>query len=396
MGIKYFDCLWFGSVDMDNLGYAGTPVNSRRFGNAALSGVLDKGRTVAQALDRAGYDTFWFAEHHFQREGYECIPNSLLYATHLCGVTERLRFGCGFNITPMWHPLRLAEDYAVADALTGGRVTFGVGRGYHTREVETFGAPLLDQAANRDLFEEQVDILFKAFDNEAFSHQSARYALPAPVEYRGYELEELTLVPRPQRLPVECWQPIQSGTERGLDFMVKHGMHGMIGGGSAVSGPSRKLVDAWVAAHRRAGIDILPGERLALGYTFYMADTLEQGLAEAAPYHEENVKMFAPLRLIPALTPQQVVDIADPATAVTAGLPTIESAVRAGAFLCGPAEGMIASLRTLEREYPGLERIQLSFSSGMSEAVMIAQAERFAREVMPAFPEVAQARAAAR
>ena len=64
----------------------------------------------------------------------------------------------------MWHPLRLAEDYAPADILTGGRVVFGVGRGYHTREVETFGSPLRDQEANRELFEEQVDIIFKAFN----------------------------------------------------------------------------------------------------------------------------------------------------------------------------------------------------------------------------------------
>lgn len=53
----------------------------------------------------------------------------------------------------MWHPLRLAEDFATADILTGGRVIFGVGRGYHTREVETFGAPLINQASNRDLFD---------------------------------------------------------------------------------------------------------------------------------------------------------------------------------------------------------------------------------------------------
>ena len=59
----------------------------------------------------------------------------------------------------------------MVDALTGGRVAFGVGRGYHTREVETFGSPLRDQPANRELFEEQVDIIFKAFDNASFSHQ---------------------------------------------------------------------------------------------------------------------------------------------------------------------------------------------------------------------------------
>ena len=78
----------------------------------------------------------------------------------------------------MWHPLRLAEDYATADILTGGRVIFGVGRGYHTREVETFGSPLLDQPANRELFEEQVDIIFKAFNNESFSHEGKHYTLP--------------------------------------------------------------------------------------------------------------------------------------------------------------------------------------------------------------------------
>ena len=50
----------------------------------------------------------------------------------------------------MWHPIRLAEDYAMADIVTDGRVIMGVGRGYHTREVETFGAPLLDTEANRD------------------------------------------------------------------------------------------------------------------------------------------------------------------------------------------------------------------------------------------------------
>jgi len=50
----------------------------------------------------------------------------------------------------MWHPLRLAEDFATADILTGGRIVFGVGRGYHTREVETFGSPLRDQPAFKE------------------------------------------------------------------------------------------------------------------------------------------------------------------------------------------------------------------------------------------------------
>ena len=98
---------------------------------------------IAQHLERLGYNEFWMAEHHFQPEGYEGIPNLLMLSLYLATQTERLRFGCGFNITPMWHPLRLAEDFAMADILTKGRVIFGVGRGYHTREVETFGSPIL-------------------------------------------------------------------------------------------------------------------------------------------------------------------------------------------------------------------------------------------------------------
>ena len=107
-------------------------------------------------MDRLGYDSFWMAEHHFQREGNECIGNLLMLYMHLAHITKNLKFGCGFNIAPMWHPLRLAEDFATVDILTKGRVIFGVGRGYHSREVDTFGAPstLTDSDANRELFEE--------------------------------------------------------------------------------------------------------------------------------------------------------------------------------------------------------------------------------------------------
>src|SRR5438876_7305242 len=234
---------------MDHVGYGGTAVNDRRFSNEHLVTVFDKAQAMAQLMDRLGYDTFWMAEHHFQHEGYECIPNVLMMAVHLAQVTERIRIGCGFNITPMWHPLRLAEDYAMADVLTGGRVTFGIGRGYHTREVETFGSPLIDQDANRELFEEGVDIIFRSFKEERFSHKGKNFTLPPEVPYRGYTLKVLTLVPRPLRRPVECWQPIQAGTQRALDFMAQHGIQAGVGGGSAEGGAMHRVVLAWQESH---------------------------------------------------------------------------------------------------------------------------------------------------
>ena len=162
--ITRFGSLYAGHVDLDGHGLDATPVNERWLPDEQLVTVFDKATAIATLMDRTGYDVFWLAEHHFQREGYEVIPNILMLSVHLAHLTRRIKFGCGFNIVPMWHPLRLAEDYATADYLTGGRVLFGVGRGYHTREVETFGAPMRDPDANRELFEEQVEIIFKAFN----------------------------------------------------------------------------------------------------------------------------------------------------------------------------------------------------------------------------------------
>ena len=136
-------------------------------------------RDVAQLMDELGFYAFWTAEHHFQHEGYECLPNLIQLGLWLATQTKRLKFGCGFNVLPMWHPIRLAEDYAMADIVTDGRVIMGVGRGYHTREVETFGAPLLDAEKNRAYFEEQLQLLLTCFNEEKFHFKGKYLRSPA-------------------------------------------------------------------------------------------------------------------------------------------------------------------------------------------------------------------------
>src|SRR6202789_4429209 len=360
--ITKFDSLFAGHTDVEDIGYGGIPINDRLYDNAHLSTALSKAEHIAQKMDGLGYSTFWMAEHHFQCEGTECIPNVLLMALHLTHLTKNINIGCGFNVTPMWHSLRLAEDYAMADILSHGRVVFGVARGYHTREVETFGSPLMDQEANRELFEEQVDIIFKAFNNESFSHKGKHYTLPPEVPYRGYTLKELTLVPRPLRLPVETWQPIQGGTGRAMEFMAKHGIQGMVGGGSAEGGAMHKVVLGWQEAHAKMGKHIELGERLCFGFHFYMADSKADGIKRAAKYYEENMKMFGELRLVRAMTDEQIEIMRDPKRAPTAKLPRIEDAVKSGGFLTGNAQEVIDHLKALEENYPALDRISVSLS----------------------------------
>jgi alkanesulfonate monooxygenase SsuD/methylene tetrahydromethanopterin reductase-like flavin-dependent oxidoreductase (luciferase family) len=381
--IRKFSTVFAGHVDLPERGQDTTPINERRFSNAHLASVFEKTEAIARVMDETGWDTLWLAEHHFQHEGNEVIPNLLMAAVHLCHLTKKLRIGCGFNVTPMWHPLRLAEDFACADILTKGRTIFGVGRGYHTREVETFGAPMLDQNANRELFEEQVEIIFKAFNNESFSHQGKHYVLPPEVPYRGYTLKELTLVPRPIHLPVECWQPVVSASARGLSFMVKHGIKGAVGGGAATmeAGP----ITGYRDAAARAGKDLKLGEDLMIGLVIHLADTKERAMREIVPLYEEHAKMFAPLNFMPGLTKEQIAAVGQRGGWYSAGVPRVEHYMKSGAWFAGTPEALITHLRWMEERFPGLETVSLSMPMGTPESIMLEQYRIVGEAVMPAF-----------
>jgi alkanesulfonate monooxygenase SsuD/methylene tetrahydromethanopterin reductase-like flavin-dependent oxidoreductase (luciferase family) len=279
----------------------------------------------------------------------------------------------------------------MADILTGGRVVFGVGRGYHTREVETFGAPMLDAEANRDLFEEQIEILFKAFHERSFSHHGKHYTIPPRVPYRGYNLRDVTVVPRPIHRPVECWQPIVSASPRGLDFMARHGIKGVIGGGAASGGANEKVILAWREALARHGRETALGGDLSVGFSFHIADTEEQAIREATPFFEESMKMFAPLGFVRGLSDDQIAAVADPVRARQTPLPTLRDAVKAGAWLCGPPERIAERLMEIQEKYPGLEQLHVGQVIGTPQRVIVEQLEWFARDVMPAFKSQARA-----
>ena len=393
--ITRFGSLYAGHVDLDNIGFEGTPVNDRWLSDEHIATIFDKSEAIATTMDRLGYSTFWAAEHRFQREGYECIPNLMMLFVHLAHLTKNIKFGCGFNVAPMWHPLRMAEDFAMADHMTGGRVIFGVGRGYHSRENEVLGAPstALDNEGNRELFEEQVELILKAFRERSFSHHSKHYDIPPQIPYRGYELEEITLVPRPRHLPVECWQPVVSATQRGLDFMAKHGIKGIIGGGAAAGGATGKVMEGWRDALRRVGRETELGADLIVGFTYHIAETEQKAIEEARPFFEENMKMFAPLGFVRGLSDDQIEAVADPKRARSANLPTLEQAIEAGSWLCGPPELIIEKLQDAQDRYPGLEEVNVGSVIGTPQSVILEQLEIFAREVMPAFQS--QDRAAA-
>ena len=376
--IRKFSVLYVGQIELENVGRDGTPADQRRYPNERIVEAYRTAVDVARAMDNLGYYCLWTAEHHFQREGYEVFPNLILLGTYLASVTRQLKLGCAFNILPMWHPIRLAEDYAVADILTNGRVLMGIGRGYHTREVESFGAPLLDAAANLELFEEQFELMVKAWNDEAFAHRGKHYTVPPAVPYRGYDLTEVTLVPRPIHRPVEIWQPIASG--KTIDFIARHGIKGMVTlNGARITD---QVFHAYRDACARYGRQLELGQDLCLGLGLYMAESREAAIRKVEPAHDERYKWFAPFGFVryadaegrPWGTP-----------GAPARAPTIREGVEQKAWMVGTPADCIALIREYVAKYPGLDQLMLHWPEGVGPAAFLEQLRWFGRDVMPAF-----------
>src|SRR6201999_539211 len=140
VGVLRTDLHFYATAPMPDAGAGAPAPTDRRITNEEVVDTYASMEHWARLADELGYDTMWLTEHHFQHEGYEVIPNIIQFGMALALRTERLRQGQMFNVVPQWHPLRLAEDFALADVLTGGRMVFGVGRGTVPREAESLGS----------------------------------------------------------------------------------------------------------------------------------------------------------------------------------------------------------------------------------------------------------------
>ncbi len=137
-----------------------------------------------ELTEKLNFNDAWFAEHHHSDYGMLASPNLMIAA--LARRTERLRFGNLVNVLPLYDPMRLAEECAMLDILTGGRLNIGLGRGVPKDDMKH----RLDRETAQARFEEGIEILLRAWTGETFSYTGKAW---------GYE--EISCRPQPLQKP---------------------------------------------------------------------------------------------------------------------------------------------------------------------------------------------------
>ncbi len=138
-----------------------------------------------ETMDQTGYDAVWLAEHHFS--SYSVCPSVHVMATHIAARTSNLRIGTAVTLAALYHPLRIAEEVALLDILSGGRVNWGAGRGFDTTEFKTFGVPV-EESTER--FREAFEIVLAAWSNERIHFEG-----------KFHQYENVEVLPKPKQIP---------------------------------------------------------------------------------------------------------------------------------------------------------------------------------------------------
>jgi len=199
---------------------------------AAQRGLVNQVRQGILA-DQLGFDYFFMTEHHFQAEGAEYSPNPLLAEAAIASRTTRIRLGQTANIITWWHPIRFAEQVAMLDVISGGRVECGIGRGYQPREAEIFGWPsgstIQDQERNRAFYEEAYNIIVKAWTEPSISYHGEFFSIP-PTYTRWNHKQTIAYFSQPD-------------VGRRLDQVLRQGAPDIYSGGNPVLATTTKLLE---------------------------------------------------------------------------------------------------------------------------------------------------------
>jgi alkanesulfonate monooxygenase SsuD/methylene tetrahydromethanopterin reductase-like flavin-dependent oxidoreductase (luciferase family) len=311
--------------------------------------------------DRLGFDTAWLGELHFSR-AFSISADPLMILAAAAQRTSRIRLGTAVTLLPLNHPVKIAEEVATADILSGGRIEFGVGRGTAPSHYAGYGIP---QDESRGRFDEALDFVIAAWSGERFSYDG-----------RYFRARELALVPRPLQRP---HPPVRIAANSPDTFPMAARRRFPIFATPLIN-PPEKLKEG-LAVYREALPAGAAGDT-ALAFPVHVAASRDEArrdcepgllrfLREAAlrlqPLRESDIKSFEAFRQVLVRIERVRWEDLDR---------------EMGVF--GAPDYCIERVRALRRDY-GIDEFICYFNQGglMPHAMVRQSMTRFAEEVMP-------------
>jgi alkanesulfonate monooxygenase SsuD/methylene tetrahydromethanopterin reductase-like flavin-dependent oxidoreductase (luciferase family) len=228
-----------------------------------------------ELLEALGYDTVWFSEHH---DGGYSFGNPCVIAAAAAQRTKRIRIGTGVSLLPLHHPIMLAEQYGMLDVLSGGRLEYGVGRGFLPQEYDWLKVPM---AESHSRYREAAEFIIQA------------WTATEPMSFHGqhFDVDNYAYFPPPVQKP---HPPIygSAGTPESARWAASMGLHL----GTALFGPDRSSIAPRIQLYRNTlaehGFD--PATREVCAITqMYCAPTKAEALRDGGAYATNYYRYFA-------------------------------------------------------------------------------------------------------
>lgn len=244
--------------------------NNSRSANQFVSDILDE----ALFAEEVGLHSVWIGEHHFSTLGVLSCPDLVL--SHVAALTSRVRLAPAVTVLPLHHPIRVAEQWATLDLLSGGRVDFAAGRGYDRREYTPLGVSF---EGNQPVFEEAMGIVRRLWSSdEPYSHHGDHYSF-----------ENVSITPQPVQRPIPTY--VASFSQPSIELAGRLGC-GLVVAPFAASlsfGGLQEVADRYTEACHAHGHN---PEKLICSYFIHLADDERQeaeARARQIRYYQECV-----------------------------------------------------------------------------------------------------------
>lgn len=351
--------------------------------------------------EQAGFTTAWFTEHHFAHNGYmNAPPNPIQMATHVAAHCKNLRVGTAPIVLPDWHPIRVAEDVAMLDNMTLGRVDFGVAKGINERSTIQFNTNA--DRRNNDkvmrLYQENLEIILKAWTNVVFSHKGEFWEFPVPgwqeknrffepldpkYHDENGEYKAMYIHPRPytdKHPPV--WLMSNAPPTFKLAGEKGWGVISMSAGPKATLACWETYRDSLAKSLNR---EVELGEGVGVCTSFYVGETMQEAIDTIRPAINAYYEFLGGSRPAGEWTKRGYLDIGEEMTPEDDAMDWFDFLNKRGIIVVGDAEYVVDRFSE-KQETIGLDHLMLMQQyTGVSYEKILASWKRLFENVVPRF-----------